>query len=180
MKTKIALTLAIFLLFVLSCGVEKPENKPVGKEFPRFEGKALSGEEYSSKQFSKGPAVVCFLVSWCLTCGYELVALQEIGDEFAEQKVPIIVFTYEDPAHFSELMDSLEVNLPVIKADSALFAQMFIDAIPTRILLENGHEAMRITGAPSFEDEDFRIRLRKILGLPEGGIEDSGDAGSQK
>ena len=150
-------------------------DKEHGNIFPNFKGTTKEGVELSQKDISKGPAVAGILVSWCLTCGYELVALQEIKDEFAAYKVPVIVFTYEDPAKFDKLIDSLDIDLPIIRADSTLFAAMFIDAIPTRILLENSCEAMRITGAPSFKDEDFRARLRKMLGISEVGAADNSE-----
>ncbi|HDR91316.1 MAG TPA: redoxin domain-containing protein [candidate division Zixibacteria bacterium] len=161
-------------LLLLSCGGEKKVESKIeaeGPRIPNFTAIDANGQKFTQDDISDGPAVACFLVSWCLTCGYELVALQEIRDEFAEYNFPIVVFSFEEPAEFKELMDSLMVDLPIVKADSALFAGLRIDAIPTRILLSDGREAMRITGAPSFEDEAFRKMLRKAVGLPPEGKE---------
>ncbi len=165
----------IAVVLTLSCGGGKTgavESKieAEGPKIPDFSAFDSAGKEFTQREISNGPAVACFLVSWCLTCGYELVALQEISDEMANYKIPIVIFSFEDPAEFKPLLDSLSVNLPIVKADSALFAGLRIDAIPTRILFSNGREAMRITGAPSFNDEKFRMMLRKAVGLPPEGL----------
>lgn len=174
-KRNILYCIMIVAMMTMSCGggnkgsVESKIDAE-GPQIPNFTALDSAGKEFTQREISNGPAVACFLVSWCLTCGYELVALQEIRDEMANYKIPIVVFSFEDPAEFKPLMDSLRVNLPIVKADSALFAGLRIDAIPTRILFSNGREAMRITGAPSFDDEKFRAMLRKAVGLPPEGI----------
>jgi len=173
MKTRnTLLIITIAVILSLSCGGEQKVDTKIeaeGPKIPDFSAVDAQGQEFTQDDISDGPAVACFLVSWCLTCGYELVALQEIRDEFAEYNFPIVVFSFEEPSEFKVLMDSLMVDLPIVKADSALFAGLRIDAIPTRILLSDGREAMRITGAPSFEDEAFRKMLRKAVGLPPEG-----------
>ncbi len=172
MRWKYSIFVFTLLIYstIISCGggggcAKKPDDLP-GRRFPDFKKTASDGVEYSAKELSDGAAVASFLVSWCLTCGHELVALQEIKDELGDDAPQIIIFTFEDPANLRELMDSLEVDLPVIRADSSVFANLQIDAIPTRILLENRHEVLRITGAPNFEEAKFRSMLRKNLGLP--------------
>ncbi len=168
---KLTIIIILASLVALSCGNDRVESKieAEGPRIPEFTAYDSSGGEFTQKDISEGPAVMSFLVSWCLTCGYELVALYEIQREFDEYNIPVVVFSFEEPSEFDNLVDSLEIDLHIVHADSALFANMHIDAIPTRILLSDGREAMRITGAPSFEDDDFRKMLRKAVGLPPGG-----------
>lgn len=176
---KTLLLIILASLIAISCGEDKTEShiEATGREIPEFTAYDTAGSEFTQKDISEGPAVVSFLVSWCLTCGYELVALHEIQQEFEQYNIPVVVFSFEDPSKFDSLMDSLEIDLNIVQADSALFADMRIDAIPTRILLSDGREAMRITGAPSFEDEDFRLMLRKAVGIP---IEQSREIGKDQ
>ncbi|RKZ27975.1 hypothetical protein DRQ36_11085 [bacterium] len=160
----------IFVLFVLifaGCGSRTHrENNDNVRAFPDFKNETIDGKKYSRKEISRGPAVVSFLVSWCLTCGYELVALEEIREEFESKELPVIIFTYEDPGKFDAIKDSLKINIPVIHADSSMFAALEIDAIPTRILLLDGFEVKRIVGAPNHEENAFRATIREKLGLP--------------
>ena len=167
---------AILILFLLAavlvisgCGSHCNDKALAqdGHVFPKFSAVASDGKKYTEKDISKGPAVVGFLVSWCVTCGMELVSLQEIREEFLTKNLPVIAFTYEDPLKFEKLLDSLEVEIPIIKADSTMFNTLEIDAIPTRFLLIDGCEIMRITGAPSFDEGTFRSAIRKELKLPE-------------
>ncbi len=170
MKRVILTPILLFAILVINgCGSRCNDETLLqnGHEFPEFSAVASDGKKYTEKDISKGPAVAGFLVSWCVTCGIELVSLQEIREEFSAKKLPVIAFTYEDPSKFEKLLDSLEVEIPIIQADSTMFSALEIDAIPTRLLLIDGRERMRIVGAPSFDESAFRSAIRKELGLPE-------------
>ena len=165
----IATLLSLTLAAVLSgCGssCDERETAERGPIFPDFESKAYGGKGFTEKYISKGPAVVGFLASWCVPCGPELLALQELHEEYSKNGLKVIVFTYENPSKFEKLIDSLKIDMPVVRSDSAMFAKLKIDAIPTRILLLDRHEIYRIVGAPNHKEGVFRNKVRQLYGLP--------------
>ena len=153
-------------ILISGCGKQQNKNAESKNELPDFKYTALDGKEYSQKDIEKGPAIAGFLVSWCAPCAGELLALQEIQDEFGKNRLPVLVFSYEDVSKFSHLVDSLKIDIPILQADSSLFTAMHIDAIPTRILLYDGSEIRRMVGAPSFEETAFQDEIRDKLGIP--------------
>jgi len=164
----------ISLLFY-GCNCRRETHEPIDgkKRFPAFSGPANDGRDYNLKDIDSGVAVLGFLTSWCVPCYDELLSLQEIYEQFSSPGIEVVVFTYEDPSKFSALIDSLGVKIPIVHADSTLFDAAAIEAIPTRILLKDGYEELRMIGAPNYKEKDFRNAVRQALGLPETKSEDS-------
>jgi thiol-disulfide isomerase/thioredoxin len=154
----------LILFFPAGCGSRcSKEKSQQGALFPSFKAKGTDGKDYSEANIENGPAVVAFFVSWCKPCANEISALGKINREYTERGLIVLVFTYEDPAKFKHILDSLGTNLVVLQADSAVFAQLQIDAIPTRILLSNRHEQIRIVGANNGREEAFLQALDELM-----------------
>ncbi|HHS50657.1 MAG TPA: TlpA family protein disulfide reductase [candidate division Zixibacteria bacterium] len=172
MKFSSLIAFAVLIAFMMAlfgaCGKKSDgEASSAGdRSFPDFNATASDGKTYSAKDLSKGVTVAGFTVSWCAPCASELEALQEIQSEFANE-LSVFVFTYEDPSKFDSLSSALRLEFPILQADSALFKKLSIEAIPSRLLLQDAREVLRISGAPSFEEEEFRERIRQILGIRE-------------
>ncbi|MCK5832076.1 redoxin domain-containing protein [bacterium] len=160
---------AIFITLFCACGNKSHGNNEINSEriFPEFRFSASDGNTYTQKDLEKGVSVSGFMVSWCLPCAGELERLQNIKNKYTSRQLQVFVFTYEDFDKYDSLTKTLNLDLPIIKADSSFFALMNIDAIPTRILSNDGREITRIIGAPSFEEEAFQADLKKNLGIKE-------------
>lgn len=153
---KYFLFIIIFFIFIsfFACSKE-PRKTTIDADvsIPSFDCVAFDGKKYTDKNIFGKTAVISFLTSWCKPCGNELLALDSARKRFADSKLIFLVFTYENPAKFKKIIDSLNVVLPILQADSAFFADLNIDAIPTHILAVNGREVIRIVGS-SIERED--------------------------
>ncbi|GEM_PF-1454092 len=154
------------LILLSACGGKssKTESETGERIFPDFKFSASDGNVYTEKDLEKGVTIAGFMVSWCVPCAGELKILNEYKTEYSAKKLQVLVFTYEDYSKYDSLMNSLGLDIPVLKADSTLLAALKIDVIPTRILLNNGREIKRVVGAPSFEEDAFRKVLADLLG----------------
>ncbi len=166
----LALIFAACMILFTGCGEDSEDSNESRIEFPDFKYETPDGKKYSNKDIQRGSVVVGFLVSWCVPCAGELLALQEIHDEFGKHHLSVFVFTYEEISKFDKIVDSLGIDIPIIRADSSLFSAMKIDAIPTRIFFHNSSEIRRMIGTPNFEEEDFRREIAETIGIK---IEDS-------
>lgn len=166
------LILAAAVVLCLSCGdkgdISEEETSDI--LFPSFKAVDQNGQELSHKDIANGVSVVSFVTSWCVTCPGELLKLEDIRRAYGKHKISVIAMTYEKPENFKELIDSLHLEIPIVKIDTTVFKELQIDAIPTRILLNDLEIKMKLVGSPHYREDRFRENINEILGIsPEDG-----------
>ena len=106
MMTRRFLITLLFLLAALPAWAqEAPPAKtdaPTAAEAPGFRLKGIDGKTYDSAKMKGDVLVVSFGATWCVPCVWELVAIEELKEEFAGKPVRFFWVSVEDPKRTSD------------------------------------------------------------------------------
>lgn len=172
------------ILICVGCGRKEGTNEDNAERLmlPKFSADASNGEHYSHKQFFDGVGVMSFVASWCGPCGAELVELDSLARKYS--KLLALAVTYEPPEFYDALIESLKIDVPIVRVDSTFFISLNVSRLPTRFLIDKGKIIFCVTGAPLPSDGKFDACLKNALGIEEeNGIEqdaDISDSGKEK
>ncbi|HEX8722393.1 MAG TPA: TlpA disulfide reductase family protein [Pyrinomonadaceae bacterium] len=95
------LLLAIMVLTLLPAAARAQEGRPTGAAPPAPEGdgfrlKGLDGKFHDTASMRGEVLVVSFGATWCVPCAWELVAIEELKEEYAGKPVRFLWVSIED------------------------------------------------------------------------------------
>jgi len=163
-KYSIFSLIIILILFAAGCSRQKKNDENSQYPLlPNFSYRSASGNEYSQKPLYEGVGVISFVATWCAPCRIEFIEL----DSLAKKHAGLLTYavTYEPPEFYITLLESLKINVPIIKVDSAFFVSLGIQKLPTRLLIDHGKVVSQLVGAPSPPDSLFNALLQNALGI---------------
>ncbi len=147
------IVLSAFVLLSCSKDVEK-----MGKELPEFSLINQEGKEFKSTQMDEDIYILSVLTNWCSPCTTELRELNELRQKF-NPELNIVLATSDSLSWLAE--DSLDFRW--YYAPTEFFQRLKIKAIPTRILIKDGRELLRIEGVGPLECQQFEDSLANLL-----------------
>jgi len=150
------------------CGGSKSKtdaDNAQSSPLPAFAAKGNDGKEYSNKSFENCTGIMLFVASWCGPCKTELAEVNELAQKYSQ--LLVLAITYEPPEFYKDVAESLKVNIPILRTDSAFFAAMGVSQLPLRVLVSKGNIVSKTVGAPSPPDAAFDKMLKKCLGIGE-------------
>jgi thiol-disulfide isomerase/thioredoxin len=100
MTTRRLLIPFLLLLAALPAFAQAPQPKPVAESGFRLKG--IDGKTYDSASMKGDVLVVSFGATWCVPCVWELVAIEELKEEFAGKPVKFFWVSVEDPKRASD------------------------------------------------------------------------------
>ncbi len=154
------LILLLALILFFSCSKGK-EDEAEGRLLPEFRLVNRAGKELKSRSLKKGIYILSVLTSWCNPCKDELEALVELEKKY-NPGVNIILATSDSLQWLPD--DSLSFTWFFAPPD--FFQALNIRAIPTRLLIKDGRELLRIEGVGPLECEIFEDSLTAVLSIP--------------
>lgn len=119
------LTLALLLAALCAPGLAQqggatpaPSSDPFAGEGFRLKG--LDGKFYDTSEMRGDVLVVSFGATWCVPCTWELVAIEELKEEYAGQPVKFLWVSIENPKSVSNnilrhYVKERKLTLPVLR-----------------------------------------------------------------
>ncbi len=153
--------LILIFLFLICGGCAKKDTEEQFPMLPKFEFTSTEGGTVNHEPFYNGVGVIAFVASWCGPCIREICELGELAANYENLK--IVMLTYEQPDMMIKSADSMNIRLPIARADSAFFVTLQISTLPTRLLIDHGRIIFRVSGAPSTQDSQFLKTLEKAI-----------------
>jgi cytochrome c biogenesis protein CcmG/thiol:disulfide interchange protein DsbE len=130
----------VFLLLFAACRAglpERPEDYPqfIGKEFPDFELRNLSGEIIRWSDYKGKPALINFWFAKCPPCVAEIPHLNDIQRDFSQEDVVFLGITPDDSlstVHFAARHKFSFTLLP----DAQQFINYFGNEYPMNVFVD--------------------------------------------
>lgn len=168
-------SLALFIFFLLCCAASQGvraqqvvEQSQPGEVY--FKLKGVDGKFYDSSEMRGQVLLVSFGASWCAPCSAELVALEELKQEFKEQPVKFLWISVESQDEISDgklrsFARSKGVSFPVLRDSSTFFYGQFSTRrrIPLVIFINQEGKLVLPQHAGMAEPELYKRTMRERL-----------------
>lgn len=118
----------VFLLVSAAAAQQKVEPEPHA-DGATFKLKGLDGKTYDSATLRGEVLVVSFGATWCVPCTWELVAIEELKEEYTGKPVRFFWVSIEEKARTSDNLlrhyaKERELTIPVLRdPEAALFSR---------------------------------------------------------
>jgi thiol-disulfide isomerase/thioredoxin len=151
-----------------------------GKEYS-FKLKGLDGKIYDSAEMRGEVVVASFGATWCVPCAWELIAIEELKEEYKSRPVRFLWISIEDEDRTSNALlrhyaKSQKLTIPVLRdADGRVFMQ-FSTSVRIPLLVFYDKHGRFIAPAQRGMSQDVtqykqRVRARVDALLKEGSQE---------
>src|ERR1044071_7719606 len=98
MRTPVRLILTLALMLLALCAQAQEKGAPPASEADEgFRLKGLDGKFYDTSEMRGDVLVVSFGATWCVPCTWELVAIEELKEEYAGKPVKFLWVSIENP-----------------------------------------------------------------------------------
>ena len=158
------------MLLLTGCSKkQKQEVKVNQKEYVKVPEFSVSYIDDSKEQFTNenlsGAVIISVVSDFCTPCAFELETFHKIRQNYTEQQLESYIMVVGKNDKSLKMIDSLGMKSEVLVADSFFLGKMNIHSIPTRLLIANNQEIMRIIGTPAYEEKDFVMKINELLGI---------------
>ena len=131
MLTRTASTVLLFTVLVaatLAAAQQAPPPAPPERKEVGFRLKGLDGKIYDTAATKGEVWVVSFGATWCTPCTWELVAIEELKEEYAGKPVRFLWISIEDERRtpdgvLKKFAKQYRLTIPVLRDDGVTFAQ---------------------------------------------------------
>ena len=96
LTTRIVLALSLVLAAALGARAQQGAPAPAPPASDGFRLKGLDGKFYDTTEMRGDVLVVSFGATWCVPCTWELVAVEELKEEYAGKPVKFLWVSIED------------------------------------------------------------------------------------
>ena len=191
----IALTGAVTLFFSFAVAQQQPDRPPTQdaqQQYgvpppsvfdPTFNLRGLDGRTYALAQMRGEVVLLSFGATWCAPCLPELVALDQLREEYRDRPVRFIWITVESEREASdgrlrEFMRRNRLTFPVLRDNMGVVFGQFTNRIRLPMLVIFDREG-RVAGQPHFgmsgRPDAFKANLRERINalLPAAGNAES-------
>ncbi|GJM05003.1 MAG: thioredoxin [marine bacterium B5-7] len=168
MKTKIALSVAIFLIIALSFFVFFIPAQRLDKA-PDISLNIIDGRKIEFRSLRGKPLLVTFWSTTCTTCIKEMPHLVELYKQLNKDGLEIIgiAMPYDPPNRVLELTEEREIPYPIALDIEGIALKAFgdISVTPTSFLIDSlGNIIQQKTG--EMDIEKLRSKIIKLLQTP--------------
>jgi thiol-disulfide isomerase/thioredoxin len=147
-------------------------QQPAGADAPKeagFKLKGLDGKTYDSAALRGEVLVVSFGATWCVPCTWELVAIEELKEEYAGKPVRFFWVSIEEKARTSDNLlrhyaKERKLSIPVLRdPDAALFSR-FSSSTRIPVLVFYDREGRPVEPVHRGMSQDITIYKQMVRG----------------
>ena len=122
----------------------------------------MSLDEMHDMLASDEPLVVSLMTSWCGPCKNELVMLNGMYAEFAEQGLEFIGISLDiAPEQMAKMLENVPADFPFYWVGEVGLTELEVNAVPQLYLVRDGGVYKKLVGL--MDEEELRVLLVEML-----------------
>lgn len=142
------------------------ESPLVGEPAPDFKLSNLDGETFQLAEHRGEVIILDFWATWCSPCLQTMPLVDEIVEEFSDQKVRLLAVNMEEqPAEIKSTLERHKIDVPVIlDIDGVAAARYSVTSIPQTVIIDREGKVARlfVGGGPKLA-EPLRQALNELV-----------------
>jgi peroxiredoxin len=153
------------------------EAAEVGARAPGFELVSMDGDSMSLEQYEGQVVLLNFWATWCPPCVHEMPSMETLYQDLRAQGFVVLGVSLDvDPGEpdaqgrsqgiVREYVERLGVTFPILLDPEGSVESVYnVSGLPTTYVIgRDGRIEGRIVGAREWDSEEYRGRIRDLLG----------------
>ncbi len=169
MRVIITLTLVLALL---ACGfgpagAARQKGEPEPPKDASFKLRGLDGKTYESDEMRGEVLVVSFGATWCVPCTWELVAIEELKEEYEGKPVRFFWVSIEDKDRTSDNLlrhyaKERKLSIPVLRDPEAELFSLFSNSSRIPLVVFYDREGRFVAPAHRGMSQDITVYKQRV------------------